>query len=65
MTALNDNKNKDHLFFNCNGCDKSLTPDTNNPDIVICEHCLKIYCLDCDIFIHDTLLSCPTCELLA
>ena len=30
--------------------------------ICICSKCQKFYCLDCDIFIHETLLSCPTCS---
>lgn len=54
------------LYLNCNGCDKTLNvDDLNSSDIVICEKCKKVYCLDCDIFIHETLLSCPTCELIS
>ena len=55
------------LYLNCNGCDKALNPNiemTKPDDVMICEKCKKVYCLDCDIFIHETLLSCPTCELI-
>ncbi|KAF6209591.1 hypothetical protein GE061_015339 [Apolygus lucorum] len=27
-----------------------------------CETCTKLYCLDCDMFIHDTLHTCPGCS---
>ena len=62
MLAPNDDN---VLYFNCNGCDKSLPPDDKDVGNVICEKCKKIYCLDCDIFIHETLLTCPTCELIS
>ncbi|XP_041378338.1 general transcription factor IIH subunit 2-like [Gigantopelta aegis] len=26
-----------------------------------CEKCSQIYCLDCDLFVHETLHSCPGC----
>lgn len=51
--------------YSCNGCEKELLWDPNSPDInldmVVCPRCSKVFCLDCDIFIHETLLSCPTC----
>ena len=54
--------------YSCNGCEKVLLWDPNSPDInldmVVCPRCSKVYCLDCDIFIHETLLSCPTCYIL-
>ena len=27
----------------------------------ICDHCERFFCLDCDLFIHETLHSCPGC----
>ncbi|BES96995.1 unnamed protein product [Nesidiocoris tenuis] len=27
-----------------------------------CETCKKVFCLDCDMFIHDTLHTCPGCS---
>jgi hypothetical protein len=29
---------------------------------VMCLACDGIFCVDCDIFIHTTLLQCPTCD---
>ncbi|CDW88627.1 ssl1p [Stylonychia lemnae] len=50
--------------YHCNGCSKKLDATFDNPENVVCTKCKKLYCLDCDIFIHETLLSCPTCQLL-
>lgn len=55
-------EDKSYMSIHCNGCEKSLIPDTKNPNITVCPNCNKVYCLDCDIFIHETLLSCPTCQ---
>lgn len=52
------------MNFHCNGCEKYMMSDFENKDIVVCQGCKKLYCLDCDIFIHEILLSCPTCQLL-
>lgn len=71
-TVVTENNNKTLLgliapqkegqcSFQCNGCEKPLIPEKDDADICICKGCNKIYCLDCDIFIHETLLSCPTC----
>lgn len=54
----------DDLEANCYGCDKKLSQANNKDDIVICPKCNKVYCIDCDIFIHETLLTCPSCTLL-
>jgi hypothetical protein len=32
-------------------------------EICVCSQCRKFYCLECDIFVHETLLSCPTCDI--
>jgi uncharacterized CHY-type Zn-finger protein len=45
----------------CNACDKKLMPDYE--EISYCKDCERTFCIDCDIFIHETLLSCPTCQL--
>eukprot|EP00347_Sterkiella_histriomuscorum_P002583 403367585 len=55
---------KDGHSYYCNGCSKRVEASFDNVDIVICTICKKFYCLDCDIFIHETLLSCPTCQLI-
>ncbi|XP_060699882.1 general transcription factor IIH subunit 2 isoform X2 [Hemiscyllium ocellatum] len=41
----------------CQGCQGELK-DTN---VYICNACQNIYCVECDIFIHDTLHCCPGC----
>ena len=58
---------EDHegVLIHCNGCEKQLNTQSDSPDNVVCPRCNKLYCLDCDIFIHETLLSCPTCQLLS
>jgi len=43
----------------CFGCDKSLQSEEN--DAAQCTLCKRLFCLDCDIFIHDNLHFCPGC----
>ncbi|ESO82529.1 hypothetical protein LOTGIDRAFT_223172 [Lottia gigantea] len=31
-------------------------------NIYQCTQCMKMFCLDCDLFIHETLHSCPGCS---
>jgi transcription factor Ssl1 len=56
-------------FLQCRGCQTELKVelaeqrvkvDEANP--VVCEVCNGIYCIECDIFVHQTLLQCPTCN---
>ncbi|XP_076265789.1 general transcription factor IIH subunit 2 Ssl1 isoform X2 [Rhynchophorus ferrugineus] len=44
---------------NCYGCQKNFTDEDKN--VYRCPKCKKIFCIDCDIFIHDILHSCPGC----
>ncbi|KAL0542001.1 hypothetical protein IC582_022086 [Cucumis melo] len=49
----------------CFGCQESLmNPGTrNSPGIrVSCPKCKQHFCLDCDIYIHESLHNCPGCE---
>ena len=32
-----------------------------DPQVYQCGKCLKLFCLDCDLFAHETLHSCPGC----
>ncbi|BFZ23902.1 hypothetical protein BsWGS_26941 [Bradybaena similaris] len=32
-----------------------------DPHVYVCEKCEKNFCLDCDLFVHETLHSCPGC----
>ncbi|CAN1307071.1 General transcription factor IIH subunit 2 [Linum perenne] len=43
----------------CFGCRQSLL----NPG-VSCTKCKQYFCLDCDIYIHESLHNCPGCESL-
>ena len=44
----------------CSACSVQFT---NNQKVFFCTHsqCGSSYCIDCDIYIHETLHSCPNC----
>ncbi|KAI5709795.1 hypothetical protein M8J76_015108 [Diaphorina citri] len=44
----------------CFACQKSFSQEKN---VYKCGSCQVIYCLDCDLFIHDILHSCPGCSI--
>lgn len=46
----------------CYGCQK-LFNDTDKY-IYKCELCLQYFCIDCDIYIHDTLHTCVGCTTI-
>ncbi|KAI4502951.1 hypothetical protein M0802_001995 [Mischocyttarus mexicanus] len=43
----------------CYGCQKILSQ--KDKKIYICEKCSRIFCIDCEIFIHESLHTCPGC----
>lgn len=43
----------------CYACQKQLN-DTDK-HIYKCDTCNRVFCIDCDIFIHETLHTCPGC----
>lgn len=47
----------------CFACAKVLQAQQN--DAAQCTSCCKIFCLDCDIFIHEALHFCPGCSTSA
>ena len=54
--------NKNNLA--CFACDKAQRIDIKSLDqseSVVCPSCIGLFCIDCDIFIHQTLLCCPGC----
>ncbi|XP_061364808.1 general transcription factor IIH subunit 2 [Gastrolobium bilobum] len=53
-----------HSFPNtCFGCQQSLLSQGNKPGLsVSCPKCKQQFCLDCDIYIHESLHNCPGCE---
>ncbi|XP_065060817.1 general transcription factor IIH subunit 2-like [Rhopilema esculentum] len=43
---------------NCKGCQRFHTDAT----VYECSNCEQIFCMDCDLFIHETLHTCPGCQ---
>lgn len=49
----------------CFGCMQNLrNPGTGSGFCLTCPKCKKYFCLDCDIYIHESLHNCPGCESL-
>ncbi|KAI4348588.1 hypothetical protein L6164_009296 [Bauhinia variegata] len=47
----------------CFGCQQSLLNPGNKPGLsVTCPKCKQYFCIDCDIYIHESLHNCPGCE---
>jgi len=72
-TNTNTNKNIND-FVVCYGCSTVLKDSNRNTTgsghqsrggmvAVQCPDCTKIYCYDCDVFIHESLHTCPGCEV--
>ncbi|XP_062172988.1 general transcription factor IIH subunit 2 [Alnus glutinosa] len=60
-SLLNDPHNR--LPRSCFGCQQSLLNPGNKPSLrVACPKCKQHFCLDCDIYIHESLHNCPGCE---
>lgn len=55
LSAIEDNQNirQNHCF----ACQKEFTENA----VYCCPQCEHLFCMDCDIFIHDSLHSCPGC----
>jgi transcription initiation factor TFIIH subunit 2 len=45
----------------CYSCMMPLQPETSVL-VLKCPKCSKLFCYDCDIFIHESLHNCPGCE---
>lgn len=43
--------------LSCFGCQAEIV----EPQVYQCEKCHQLFCLDCDLFTHHTLHSCPGC----
>ncbi|CAL9154581.1 unnamed protein product [Musa hybrid cultivar] len=51
------------LAQTCYGCQQSLLSHGSKPaPHVSCPKCNQRFCLDCDIYIHESLHNCPGCE---
>ncbi|XP_078441800.1 general transcription factor II H2 [Wolffia australiana] len=47
----------------CFGCQQDISDFGNKPSLyVCCPSCKQHFCLDCDIYIHESLHNCPGCE---
>ncbi|KAL6195730.1 hypothetical protein ACLB2K_031348 [Fragaria x ananassa] len=61
MSLFSDQQNK--LPKACFGCQQSLLGPGNKPGLrVACPKCKQHFCLDCDIYIHESLHNCPGCD---
>lgn len=49
----------DGLPSNCFGCQQTFR---DSGSCVVCPKCKQYFCIDCDIYIHDSLHNCPGCE---
>ncbi|KAI9121675.1 hypothetical protein K1719_008708 [Acacia pycnantha] len=59
VSPSSQNNPHQKLPNSCFGCQQSLNPG-NKPSLsVICPKCKKHFCLDCDIYIHESLHDCP------
>jgi transcription initiation factor TFIIH subunit 2 len=47
-----------HLIVSCKACLEKFTIDSTPFQ---CPDCLNIFCVECDLFIHDSLHNCPGC----
>ncbi|XP_034938014.1 general transcription factor IIH subunit 2 [Chelonus insularis] len=43
----------------CYGCQKSFSD--MDKKVYVCEKCTQTFCIDCEIFIHESLHTCPGC----
>lgn len=45
----------------CYACQKMFTDSAADKTIYRCQKCQQFFCMDCDIFIHETLHTCVGC----
>ncbi|KAK8749418.1 hypothetical protein OTU49_015348 [Cherax quadricarinatus] len=46
---------------NCYGCLKHFTETAADKKVYVCRTCRQVFCFNCDIFLHETIHSCPGC----
>jgi len=64
MQELNDAAKLDAT--NCFACNLKFDRSGargNDDAPSVCPRCKKIYCFQCDVFIHEKLHNCPGCEI--
>ncbi|KAL9237890.1 hypothetical protein vseg_012386 [Gypsophila vaccaria] len=65
VSFSNKDLGRQKLPEKCFGCMHNLkNPGTDSSFCVSCSKCKKYFCLDCDIYIHESLHNCPGCESL-
>lgn len=49
---------------NCYACQKVFVDSVEDKSIYQCQKCQQYFCIDCDIFIHETLHTCVGCSTI-
>jgi transcription initiation factor TFIIH subunit 2 len=57
--VLNDTAHLSVSYTQCYGCHFDMKDEKQ---VFECKLCKNIYCIECDIFIHETLHTCPSCH---
>lgn len=52
---------EDLQFWYCTGCRKPL--EKGGDLKLMCPNCKCLFCVECDIFIHESLHNCPGCSV--
>lgn len=51
------------VYKNCFACAVSFQGQ-GEFGVFVCRKCEKAFCLDCDLFVHESLFNCPGCLLI-
>lgn len=63
VTPYNEVSTHQKLVQTCYGCQQNIARQGNKSSLhVTCPKCKQNFCLDCDIYIHESLHNCPGCE---
>jgi transcription initiation factor TFIIH subunit 2 len=52
----------DHDSARCFGCQVEIDSTDGSALQTECPKCHTVFCVECDIFIHDSLHNCPGCS---
>lgn len=57
-----NNETLEDQFIQCTGCNVKIADNSDTPSFhTACPKCQSAFCVECDIFIHDSLHNCPGC----
>jgi transcription initiation factor TFIIH subunit 2 len=62
IPSVSSSSTPQSLALSCYGCQESLS-GTDSSLHMKCGKCQQIFCVDCDLFIHNSLHNCPGCDL--